>query len=174
MPHFKLTTLICGLFLTHISLAKANELIPDWMSYDIEKKQVSYQLIAAKNANNNGYNYNGYYQGNITLIVPSEWLVNISLNNGDANAVHDIILTEPFADDDMPDELTGEFAALKRAYISPLYANETDSLKFIAKQGAYWLFCGVKVHGINGMWIKLTVQDNIHKPSIKINSALIN
>jgi len=144
----------------------ADALVPDWLSYDSIKKQVHIKLIATENANNNGLNYNGYSQGNITLIVPTDWLINISLTNWDASATHDLILTRPFVEDNIPSELTGEYSAIKRAYIAPLFANGTDSLSFTAKAGQYWLFCGVKGHGINGMWIKLIVN-NVQIPNIK-------
>ena len=153
-----------------INTATADVSLPDWVSYDATKKQVEFKLIAAKNANNNGFNYNGYYEGNITLKAPVGWQVQITLTNRDANATHDVILTEPFEQDDMPDSLTGEFSSIKRAYISPLFANETDNLRFTAKAGEYWLFCGVKGHGIEGMWIKFKSDKNGHIPSVEIKN----
>jgi len=148
----------------NMAVAKAD--ITDWFSYDEAKKQVYFKLTSAENANNNGLNYNGYYQGNLTLKVPVNWLVNISLTNRDANATHDIILTKPFGMDNVPDELTGESSIIKRAYIAPLFSNETDNLKFTAKTGQYWLFCGVKGHGIDGMWIKLDVDALLEVPAV--------
>lgn len=150
-----------------LNAPKADVLIPEWLSYDSAKKQAHFKLIAAKNANNNGYNYNGYYQGNISLKVPVDWLIRISLTNWDANSTHDIILTRPFVNDDIPDELTGQFSTIKRAYITPLFANESDTLSFISKAGQYWLFCGVKGHGIDGMWIKLEADNKLQSPIIK-------
>jgi len=37
-----------------------------------------------------------------------------------------------------------------------------------------WLFCGVKRHAINGMWIKFKVDKNIDIPYIKIKKELEN
>jgi len=136
------------------------------MTYSPTKKSVHFRLIAAKNANNNGYNYNGYYQGNVDLQVPVDWKVTITLVNQDANAVHSVILTRPFLLDDMPDELSGEFAVIARAYTDPIFSGEQETLQFIAKEGRYWLFCGIKGHGINGMWIKFSVLKNLKIPLI--------
>ncbi len=147
---------------------------PGWMTYDTTKKQVRFELIAAWNANNNGYNYNGYYQGDAVLIVPENWQVSITLINWDGNAPHSIIVTNPFTEDNIPDELTGEFSILKRAYTDSVYANESVSIKFIAKVGDYWLFCGEKGHGINGQWIKLKVDTRVRTPVIAIKTGLID
>lgn len=142
---------------------------PDWLSYSVAKKQVKFDLIATENANNNGFNYNGYYGGNITLNVPVGWQVEISLTNRDATSTHDVILTESFENVKIPEYLTGESASIKRAYITPLFANETEHLNFIAKAGQYWLFCGVKGHGIEGMQIKFESHKNTQIPSVTIN-----
>jgi len=132
------------------------------MTYSLTEKSVHFKLIAAKNANNNGYNYNGYYQGNVDLQVPVAWKVSITLVNQDANTVHSVILTEPFLLDDMADE----FAAISRAYTDPVFSGEQETLQFTAKEGKYWLFCGIKGHGINGMWIKFSVLKNLKIPLI--------
>jgi len=149
------------------SLIKPNVFEPSWISYNKEKKQVNIELVAAWNANNNGYNFNGYFQDDITITVPADWLVNMTLINLDGNAPHSIVITEPYTDD-IPDELTGEFAVLHRAYTDSIYANESAEMKFKAKAGDYWLFCGVKGHGINGMWSMFKVDKNISNPFVKI------
>lgn len=136
------------------------------MHYNLANKQVHFDLDAAWNANNNGYNYNGYYQDDMTLRVPTGWKISITLTNLDANAPHSIVLTEVFATDDIPDELTGEFAIIKRAYTDSLFANESDTIHFQAKKGHYWLFCGVKRHGIDGMWLPLNIEANLQTPVI--------
>ncbi len=136
------------------------------MHYDMNTKQVHFDLDAAWNANNNGYNYNGYYQDDMTLRVPAGWKVSITLTNLDAHAPHSIVLTEVFATDDIPDELTGEFSSIKRAYTDSLFANESDTMHFQAKEGRYWLFCGVKRHGIDGMWLPLNIESNLQIPVI--------
>jgi len=147
---------------------------PSWMTYDEEKKQVYFELVAAWNANNNGYNFNGYFQDDVTITVPTDWSVGMTLINRDGTAPHSVLVTEPYMSDDIPDELTGEFAVLARAYTDEVYANESLSMRFKAKTGDYWLFCGVKRHAINGMWIKFNVDKNIDIPYIKIKKELEN
>jgi len=143
------------------------------MVYDKQEKQVSFELVAAWNAKNNGYNFNGYFQDDVTIKVPSGWSVSMTLINLDANAPHSVLVSEPYTDD-IPEELTGEFAVLSRAYTETLYANERGSMKFKAKAGEYWLFCGVKGHGINGMWVKFKADKNIKLPLIEIKKELID
>ncbi len=138
----------------------------NFMHYDTSSKQVHFELIAAKNANNNGYNYNGYYQNAVTLKVPAGWIISITFINRDANAPHSIVLTPAFSQNDIPDEQTGEFAIINRAYTEVLHANEQETISFPAKEGRYWLFCGVKRHGIDGMWIPLTVERDLQIPAL--------
>ena len=166
-----LTGFLLGLIIV-LKSGLVNADVPHWVTYDRSKKQVSFKLVAAENANNNGLNYNGYYQGNLTLKVPVDWQVNITLTNRDANATHDVIVTKPFEIENIPDELTGESSTIRRAYVSPLFSNETESLKFTAKIGKYWLFCGVKGHGMDGMWIKLVVDATIPTPMIEEDNTL--
>lgn len=149
------------------SLFKTNPVEPNWMSYDEENKSVHFELVAAWNSNNNGYNYNGYFKGDVTIKVPADWLVSMTFINLDGSAPHSILVTNPYTTDDIPDELTGEFAVLSRAYTDSIFANETTTMKFKAKKGHYWLFCGDKGHGINDMWIKFTADTNIKTPFIE-------
>ncbi len=143
---------------------------PSWMQYDQDKKQAHFELISAWNAKNNGYNFNGFYQDEIIISVPADWLINIKLINYDANAPHSIVVSEPYSQEDIPDELSGEFAVIKRAYTDELYANESAEMRFKAIAGQYWLFCGVKNHGIDNMWLRFNVEKNISVPRLKILS----
>jgi len=143
------------------------------MVYDKQEKQVSFELVAAWNAKNNGYNFNGYFQDDVTIKVPSDWIVSMTLINLDGNAPHSVLVSDPYTDD-IPDELTGEFAVLSRAYTDTLYANERGTMRFKAKTGDYWLFCGVKGHAVNGMWIKFKVDKTITLPLIEIKKTLID
>jgi|GEM_PF-6178882 len=43
------------------------------------------------------------------------------------NAPHSIVITEPYTDD-IPDELTGEFTVLHRAYTDLVYANKSAEI----------------------------------------------
>jgi len=154
-------------------LTKPNVFEPSWMSYDAAKKQVHFELVAAWSANNNGYNFNGYIEDELSINVPPDWDVTMTLINLDGNAPHSIVMTEPYTDDDMPDELTGEFAIFERAYTDEAYANESMTMSFKPTVGDYWVFCGVKSHGVNGMWVKFTVDAKINTPMIEIKENLI-
>ena len=155
-------------------VVKPSKFEPSWMTYNQAKKQVNFDIVSAWNANNNGYNFNGYYQGAIELKVPADWQVRITMTNLDANAPHSMILTDPFSEDDIPDELVGEFAIFNRAYIDTVFANESSIMQFKAKAGDYWLFCGIKGHGVNGMWIKLKADPDIKMPMVDVDELFEN
>lgn len=144
------------------------------MSYDKANKTLNLELVGAWNANNNGFNFNGYFQDSLTINAPADWLVNVLLINIDGNAPHSIVVTEPYTAETIPDQLTGEFAVLNRAFTDSIYANERTQMKFRTKAGDYWFFCGDKGHAINGMWVKFKVDKNIELPFIEIKNQLQN
>jgi hypothetical protein len=139
---------------------------PPWMYVDKATKTVLFDLVAGWDGSNNAYNYNGYYAGGATLRVPDGWSVDVNLSNQDGNAPHNIIVTYPYTRDDMPDHLSSDAAALRRAYTEDVYVDEEDVMKFVAKEGEYWFFCGIKGHGINDMWINFEVSKSFLVPEV--------
>lgn len=105
-------------------LIKPGVIEPGWMTYDIANKRVHFELTAARSANNNGYNFNGYFQGDATIKVPANWQVSMTLINWDAYAPHSVLVTEPYLDD-IPGELAREFSILNRAYNDYVFASES-------------------------------------------------
>jgi len=168
------------LILSHLLLSacsyviKPNIFEPSWMSYDKTNKKLNLELVAAWSANNNGFNFNGYFQDSLTIHVPADWLVNVLLINLDGNAPHSIVVTEPYTAETIPEQLTGEFAVLNRAFTDSIFANERTQMTFKTKTGDYWFFCGDKGQGINGMWVKFNVDKNIELPFIEIKNQLQN
>lgn len=147
----------------YFGVANAN---PSFMHVDKETKTVSFDMVAGWDGCNNAYNYNGYYAGDVTLRVPDGWNVKVVLTNRDGNAPHNIIVTYPYSRDDMPDHLSSDAAVLRRAYTEDVYVGEQESMQFIAKEGKYWFFCGIKGHGHNDMWINFEVSKSFLVPEV--------
>jgi len=141
---------------------------PTWMEIDSSEKRVKFNLVAAWDGSNNGFNYNGYYAGNLTLKVPDGWKVDVEFINRDASAAHNIIVTKPYVENNIPEYVGSEDAVLRRAYTEDLYVGEQETMHFIAKAGLYWFFCGINGHGINDMWINFEVSKTLSKPEIEI------
>jgi len=138
-----------------------------WMHFNEQEKTVLFELMAGWNGSNNAYNYNGFYDGNVTLKVPAGWLVEVVLTNQDS-VPHNIIVTLPFEKEVIPSSVNLDAAVLERAYTEDVYQGEKDTMKFIATQGHYWFFCGINGHGVNGMWIKFDVDSEIELPAVII------
>ena len=141
---------------------------PSWMNADVHLKEVTFDLVAGWDGSNNAFNYNGYYAGGVTLNVPSGWKVNISLANQDASAPHHIMVTRPYKKGEIPNQLSPDETVLSRAYMDDIYHGEHESMSFIAKEGHYWLFCGIMGHGVNDMWIEFDVNSELSKPEVVI------
>ncbi|MFW5443201.1 MAG: sulfocyanin-like copper-binding protein [Methylococcaceae bacterium] len=139
---------------------------PSWMKVEVQNKTVSFALVSGWDGSNNAFNYNGYYAGNVTLQVPDDWIVNLTLTNRDGTAPHNIIVTYPYSQADIPGYLASQAAVLPRAYTEDVYIDEQETMRFKTKEGRYWLFCGISGHGVNDMWINLDVSKSFLTPKI--------
>ncbi len=149
-----------------VAPARADEphSVPSWMKAEPATKRVRLDIVAGFNANNNALNYNGYFTGDLTLVVPVGWTVEINFKNNDAMLPHSLIVTKPFAPDHFPDQAGLNDVAIPRAYTDNpeqgIPSPKTDKVTFVAKDlGDYYLFCGAPGHGLGGMWVKLRIEN---------------
>jgi sulfocyanin len=172
--HRVVTGVLALAFVAVASACDAGEATsPSWMEVDAASKKVSFHFITAWSATNNGWNFNGYLEGGATVVVPVGWNVRITLYNQDGNYPHSMVVTKPYALDEMPDKATRQEAAISRAFTggpeNGVFAGNEDSLRFKAKKaGKYYLFCGVPGHGLSGMWIHLEISADADKPYVTI------
>jgi hypothetical protein len=158
------------------SSAAEAPLVPSWMKIEKGAHLVRLNIIAGWNANNGALNFNGYFAGNMTVVVPPAWTVDIAFKNTDAMLPHSLVVTKAFAPDEMP-----ELAGLKQVAIPRAYTNnpeegipspKTDNLRFITKDpGEFYFFCGAPVHGRGGMWTRLTVDPAAEAPYVILAGA---
>ena len=92
------------LFLQFNFLMAEEKINPSWMTADKTKKQVIFNLKAAYNGNNGSWNYNGFYNGSVELVVPEEWNVNIKFHNPDGNYRHSVAIIKSFDINAVPEE----------------------------------------------------------------------
>lgn len=148
------------------------KLVPSWVKYNAAKKTVELRIVAAYNGNNGSWNYNGYYAGGATVVVPLGSKVVLNFENPDGNFAHSLLVTDPFAADELPPRAGREYVAISRAYTN----NPTqgclsckERLRFKArKEGRYWLYCGVVGHGQADMWLGLVVSAEADVPYIEV------
>jgi len=163
--------------------ASGEKITPSWMVIDNENKSVIFTLTAAYNGNNGSWNYNGFYNGSASLVVPQEWNVNLKFHNPDGNYRHSVAVIKMFDPNNVPQEAEEQLVAIARAYsLSPANGclSCKEDVKFKAKNrddytiGTYSVFCGVPGHGATGMWLGFSVKDGIDAPYVLFNKSAMD
>jgi sulfocyanin len=147
--------------------------VPSWMNVDAGAKKVAMDVVAGFNPNNSNWNFNGYYEGDMTVVVPEGWRVEITFTNRDSDMPHSLVVTVDPGQDNLPLQAGREQAAFARAYSkSPeqgISAGDDDTISFKTdKTGDFLWFCGVPGHGQSGMWTRFAVKDNPGTPHVII------
>jgi hypothetical protein len=97
--------------------------------------------------------FNGYWGGNLTIIVPTGWHVNIAFINRSGSFRHSLMVTRPYAPSEMPEKLRAE-DGVWGAHTEPLegiYPQEAAHMSFVAQQaGSYYLACARQTHLMDG------------------------
>ena len=134
--------------------------VPDkWLSYDPATNTVTFELIAGP------FTFNGYRNGEATLVVPPKANMVINFVNKDGTP-HSAIVTS--GDGPIPNSATDP--AIPRAYtnkvLEGLPQEASDVMRFpVPESGTYRIFCGVPGHGLSGMWIWLRIDPAAKAPS---------
>ena len=159
------------------SLSRAEErIVPTWMMIEVGAKRVQMDVVAGFNPNNGSWNFNGYYDGNMTVIVPEGWRVEIAFTNSDGDVPHSLVVMADPGADNLPLQAGREQTAFSRAYSkSPeqgISAGDGDTISFKTnKTGDFLWFCGVPGHGQSGMWIRFAVIAEADAPYVTIAAA---
>lgn len=163
-----LTVLAGVLSLALAPLAEAQQQIdPAWLTFDATAKTVRFQLIAGLTGLNGALNFNGFRDGELTLVVPAGWKADIAFRNHDGMLSHSAEVIPPQTpvpaqpvDPAIPRAVTIKLA-------SGLPPEGTDIMRFTAQPpGEYLIFCGVPGHGLGGMWIRLRVSATATAPEL--------
>lgn len=137
---------------------------PDWMAVDHAAKTVAIELVAGQTTANNGWNYNGYANGEMTIVVPAGYAVTINFTNNDAAMVHSVGVGEKES------TWPAMYATPVPVFEGALSSNPTDmagataggaseTMQFVADTpGEYALICYIPAHAVTGMWLGFTVS----------------
>jgi len=131
----------------------------EWLSYDAATNTVTFELIAGP------FTFNGYRNGEGTLVVPPKSSVVMNFINKDGTPHSGIVIS---GDGSVPN--SAEDPAIPRAYtnkaLEGLPQEAGDVMRFpVPESGTYRIFCGVPGHGLSGMWIWLRVDPAAKAPS---------
>ena len=147
--------------------AQQNAVDPTWLSYDPAAKTARFQLIAGLTGLNGALNFNGFRDGELTLVIPIGWKAEIAFRNHDGMLPHSAEVISP----QTPLPVQPVSPAIARAFTLKLATGlppqGTDVMRFTAQPaGEYLIFCGVPGHGAAGMWIRLRVSATAHVPTL--------
>lgn len=137
---------------------------PDWMTVDEEANTVTLNVTAGETNANNNWNFNGYYNGNATIVVPQGSEVTINFDNADRQMAHSLGIdtqTENFPA--TYEEATPAFDGAVTSGATELQeatqSGESESITFTASEaGEYSMICYVPAHAVTGMWIYFEVS----------------
>ena len=150
--------------------APAEEIRPEWMTFDAQKQVVRLLLVGSADGSNGTMNFNGYGNGDMTVIVPVGWKVAVEFQNKGLGALpHSLVVINEVN----PLPIEGGVPAFPRALTNQLVpgmmAGQNDSFEFVAnKDGRYLFFCGVTGHGVMGMWDYLVVSKEAKVPGVQV------
>lgn len=135
------------------------------LSYDTATNTVTFALEAGAPGTSGAFNFDGYANGQATLVVPPKSTVVMNFVNHDGTP-HS---AEVIADTDPMPNMGGD-PAIPRAYTRDvthgIAPGGTDVIRFTAPaSGTFRIFCGVPGHGLSGMWIRLRVDPAAKTPS---------
>jgi hypothetical protein len=131
------------------ALVAAGALSPArFLAVDARHRRVTLTLVAAYNAENNGFNFDGYSRGELLLSVPLGWRVQVDCQNrGPLRHSCAVVRGAMTAQPAFAHAATPELAAGKRS-----------SFSFVAsRRGTYRLACLVPGHEEARMWDVLDV-----------------
>ncbi len=145
---------------------------PTWLTFDVAAKTVRFQLIAGLTGLNGALNFNGFRDGDLTLVVPIGWQTEIDFRNHDGMLPHSAEVIAP----QTPLPTQPGDPAIPRAFTlrltQGLPSEATDMMRFDAQlAGDYLIFCGVPGHGAAGMWIRLRVSATAKTPALLLTPA---
>src|SRR5215212_8245149 len=118
--------------------------VPSWIKNDPSAKTVVMEIVAdwnqvARYAKDNIrtdiIDFNGYWGGNLTIMVPTGWSVRIEFINGSLSFRHSLTVTRVYAQAEMPVKLEKQ-DAIWGAYTDPpegISTHERRQLNFVAQ-----------------------------------------
>ena len=146
----------------------AGSLDKSWLSWEPGTRTVHFKLTAGLTGLNGALNFNGFRDGELTLMVPAGSPMLVEFENHDGMLPHSVQVILNMTP--VPGAAMDQ-AAIARAYTDKvgegLPPQSKDRMRFTATPaGEYLFFCGVPGHGLAGMWIRLSVSDSAKEPAL--------
>ena len=145
---------------------------PAWLKWNADTKTVTFQLIAGVPASASPFNFNGFTDGKLTLVIPAGATVVMPFVNEDG-----VPHSAEVASGTGPIPNMGGTAAIPRAYtinlLEGLPQGGKDVMRFTAAPNAtFRIICGVPGHAPAGMYIDMKVDPAAKEPAMVLTSTL--
>ncbi|MBP8133673.1 MAG: hypothetical protein KAY13_05335 [Zoogloea sp.] len=150
--------------------ARPRPVVPDstWLDWNPTTRTMKFKLVAGLTGRGakSPFNFNGYTDGEFTLVAPMGATVVFNFVNEDGTPHSAVVIPDSEPMPSMSDQ-----SAIPRAYsikaLEGLGYFATDVIRFkAAPAGAYRIFCGVPGHGLSGMWIRFSVDSSVTAPQM--------
>ena len=138
--------------------------VPDWMTVDESAQTVTLDITAGSTDANNRWNYNGYYNGNATIVVPEGYEITVNFQNDDPANPHsfgidDQIGNYPTMYESPEPVFAGAISSGAASMTEATQAGQSETVTFTASEaGEYAMVCYVPAHAATGMWIRFNVS----------------
>ena len=135
---------------------------------DAASKTVTANLVGGQGTAANGFNFNGYANGDMQVQVPTGWTVKVSFVDQSSTPHSALIVPwEERQAGGFPPGFHGSAAADFRSGIEKGDDPQTFSFT-VDKAGQYAIVCGVPGHDSAGMWDEFDVVDNLAAPRVLV------
>lgn len=136
---------------------------PDWFQYDESANTVTLDIVAGQTPDINYWNFNGYGNGDVTVVVPEGAEVTINFSNEDPAMAHSVgVAAFSSNPPNMLEEdpvFDGAISSNATDMTGATQTGESETITFTADQaGEYSLACYIPGHSVAGMWIGFTVS----------------
>lgn len=163
-----LVAMICGAARPAQQRRVIDPIDPSWLSFDAATKTARFRLTAGLTGVNGALNFNGFRDGELTLVVPEGWTVAVSFENHDGMLPHSAqVIGEQHPLPASALDKSGIDRAFTNKAFEGLAPQSKDNMRFTAAPvGNYQIVCGVPGHALAGMWIRMQVSSDAKQPSV--------
>lgn len=138
--------------------------MPDWMQVDHDASTVTMEVVAGLTEEANYWNFNGYVNGDVDIVVPEGYDVELEFRNDDPNMTHSLGIDEvqqpwPASIPNPTPVFEGAITSNPTAMARATQTGESETISFTASEaGEYAMVCYIPGHATIGMWTYFVVS----------------